>query len=96
MNTYFYVRFILFVIFGTHITAQTELFDPSRLHYPVSGLPWAVETGDFNNDGNIDFVTASRLERRITLRLGNGDGTFGDSLGFEVGIESPIFNPRRF
>jgi hypothetical protein len=86
MNTFFYLGFILFVILGMQTTAQTELFEPSRLHYPVSGLPWAVETGDFNNDGNIDFVTPSRLERRITLRLGNGDGTFGDSLGFEVGI----------
>lgn len=58
------------------ISAQTPIFDPSRLHYPVTGLPWVVEPGDFNNDGNIDFVTASRLERSITLGLGNGDGTF--------------------
>ena len=96
MNTFFYLGFILFVIFGMQITAQTELFEPSRLHYPVSGLPWAVETGDFNNDGNIDFVTASRLERRITLRLGNGDGTFGDSLGFGVGISPRSLIPGDF
>ena len=96
MNKYFYLGFILFVMVRTNATAQIELFEPSRLHYPVSGLPWAVETGDFNNDGNIDFVTPSRLERRITLWLGNGDGNFGDSLGFGVGISPRSLIPGDF
>ncbi|MBT8387194.1 MAG: T9SS type A sorting domain-containing protein [Ignavibacteria bacterium] len=96
MNKYFYLGLILFVLFRINATAQDVLFEPSRLHYPVAGLPWAVETGDFNKDGNIDFVIPSRLERRITLRLGNGDGTFGDSLGFGVGISPRSLIPGDF
>lgn len=76
----------LFFVLNAHLLAQEILFETARIHYPVAGLPWAIEPGDFNNDGNIDFVTASRLEQSITLRLGNGDGTFQDSLNFSVGV----------
>ena len=93
-NMCFY--FILLIVFSLNLTAQEIYFGPSRLHYPVTGLPWAIEPGDFNKDGNVDFVTASRLERSITLRLGNGDGTFQDSLNFEVGISPRSLIPGDF
>ena len=83
-------------LFASQIHPQFILFEPSRLHYAVSGLPWAVESGDFNNDNFADFVTASRQERSITLRLGNGDGTFGDSLNFGVGISPRSLIPADF
>lgn len=38
---------------------------------------FAVETGDFNGDGNLDFVTlAGYLTYTASVFLGNGDGTF--------------------
>ncbi|MBT8381067.1 MAG: VCBS repeat-containing protein, partial [Ignavibacteria bacterium] len=87
---------ILLFVFGINLNAQEIYFSPSRLHYPVAGLPWAIETGDFNKDGYLDFVTASRLERSITLRLGNGDGTFQDSINFAVGISPRSLIPGDF
>ena len=88
------VFFLTISVIG--FNAQSLQFEPSRVHYPVARLPWGLETGDFNNDSNIDFIVASRQERRITLRLGNGDGTFGDSLNFEVGISPRSLIPGDF
>jgi hypothetical protein len=66
--------------------AQTPFFSPARLHYEVTRLPWSVVVADFNHDGNQDVASASRAERSVTVRLGDGDGTLGDSQNYAVGI----------
>jgi hypothetical protein len=38
--------------------------------------PFAILTGDFNNDGKLDLATADYTVDTITILLGNGDGTF--------------------
>lgn len=38
-----------------------------------------IHAGDFNNDGNIDYVVGHRNQNTLSISLGNGDGTF--SLG---------------
>jgi hypothetical protein len=43
-----------------------------------------VTVGDFNGDGNLDFVTANS-GTNISVRLGNGDGTFETNNFFNVG-----------
>ncbi len=43
---------------------------------PAGLLPTAVVTGDFNGDGNIDFVVANGGDNTLWLYLGKGDGTF--------------------
>ena len=96
MNSHLYLISFFILSIAIEIVAQDIFFSPSRLQYPVTGLLWVIETGDFNNDGNIDFVTASRLERSITLRLGNGDGTFNDSLNFPVGTSPRSLIPADF
>lgn len=35
-----------------------------------------VETGDFNDDGNMDIIAVSRIQKTAYLYEGNGDGTF--------------------
>lgn len=73
-----------------------SLFSPSRLHFAVPDRPWAVESADFNGDGIPDLATASRSERRIAVQLGNGDGTFQDTIGTAVGISPRSFVPADF
>jgi hypothetical protein len=53
-----------------------------RVDIPFPALsPWAVATGDFNNDGNPDFVVFSQwcpsgVNAPLYTYLGKGDGTF--------------------
>ena len=39
--------------------------------------PAGVAVGDFNGDGNLDFVTANAGWASVNVVLGNGNGTFG-------------------
>jgi phospholipase C len=38
--------------------------------------PVAAAVGDFNGDGKLDFVVANNFANRLTIFMGNGDGTF--------------------
>jgi len=49
---------------------------PSIPEVSVGDAPEPVAIGDFNNDGKLDFVTASTSNNNVSIRLGNGDGTF--------------------
>ena len=43
---------------------------------PVGTHPQAVVTADFNNDGQLDLMTANEGSNSVSVLLGNGDGTF--------------------
>lgn len=43
---------------------------------PAGYIPTAVATGDFNNDGNPDFVVANGGDNTLWFYFGKGDGTF--------------------
>ena len=45
----------------------------------------AVATGDFNGDGNADFVAANYTTDQVFVFLGNGDGTFQTPSTISVG-----------
>jgi hypothetical protein len=45
----------------------------------------SVAAGDFNNDGNLDYVIASVGSGTVTIMLGNGDGTFTQGQTYPVG-----------
>jgi hypothetical protein len=52
---------------------------PGLLMRPSLGAgsyPTAVVSGDFNNDGHIDFVVANGNTSDLWIYLGNGDGSF--------------------
>ena len=47
--------------------------------------PYSIATGDFNGDGNADFVTANIYDDTFTVGLGNGNGTFGSLSNYTIG-----------
>jgi hypothetical protein len=51
----------------------------------VPGGPVAVAEGDLNNDGIPDLVTADFAKGTVTVRLGEGDGTFAAPVTYAVG-----------
>ncbi len=56
----------------------------------TGAAPASVELGDLNNDGNLDLVVLNvfSFPWDVTVRLGNGDGTFGPDLRLESGTYS--------
>ncbi|MBD2699665.1 VCBS repeat-containing protein [Spirosoma sp. BT702] len=48
----------------------------NAVSYPTGTDPRGIDSGDLNNDGNIDIVTADSFGNTISVLLGNGDGTF--------------------
>ncbi|MBP7149154.1 MAG: VCBS repeat-containing protein [Acidobacteria bacterium] len=50
-------------------------FSTSAVLRTADMWPWQVRAGDFNGDGHLDI--ASIDNSNITVRLGNGDGSFG-------------------
>jgi hypothetical protein len=64
-----------------------NLLDPSNLLFEAPSFPtgrsdYAVATGDFNGDGNLDLVTTDQFDNQVYVLLGNGDGTFGPPVSF--------------
>jgi hypothetical protein len=62
------------------VSIQTDLTLPQSNNNFV-----AVATGDFNGDGNQDFVAANNSTNAISVFLGNGDGTFQTPTVISVG-----------
>ena len=44
--------------------------------FTVGSGPFSVATGDFNNDGHFDIITANNLADTVSVLLGDGDGHF--------------------
>lgn len=61
-------------------------FGKAAVYTSEGGITYGVALGDFNNDGIVDLVSAGRtgLLGVGTVRLGNGDGTFGAAAGFST------------
>src|SRR5262245_43913986 len=62
------------------VEALEDRWVPSFLpavDYPVSGGVWDVVSADFNGDGRLDLATSAEYPvSKISVLLGNGDGTF--------------------
>ncbi len=58
--------------------------------YAVGSGPYGLSTGDFNEDGVLDIVTANRDAGTVSILLGNGslgvgDGTFAAAVSYPAG-----------
>jgi Flp pilus assembly secretin CpaC len=59
----------------------------------VGHEPSAIVTGDFNADGNLDFVVTNFADNTFSLFLGNGDGTFKQATGSPFALPSAVAGP---
>jgi Flp pilus assembly secretin CpaC len=59
----------------------------------VGQQPSAIVTGDFNGDGNQDFVVTNFTDNTFSLFLGNGDGTFEQATGSPFVLPSSVEGP---
>jgi hypothetical protein len=61
----------------------------SRVVYPTTignnTGPTAMTTGDFNGDGTVDLAIAEQANNRVSVLLGNGNGSFQSPLEFSTG-----------
>jgi len=46
-----------------------------------------AELGDFNNDGNLDLVLVSATANKVSIRLGNGDGSFSNTFSYTKSVQ---------
>ena len=65
-------------------SAAMRLFPFSDSAVSVDDYPTDIASGHFNDDAFIDLVTTSDTEDTVSLLLGNGDGTFQESIPFDV------------
>lgn len=56
--------------------------------YGTGSAPQHIESGDFNSDGVVDFVTANQDQAvsGVSVLIGRGDGTFDEHLTYTFGI----------
>ncbi len=59
----------------------------------VGQQPSAILTGDFNGDGNQDFVVTNFTDNTFSLFLGNGDGTFKQATGSPFALPNAVAGP---
>lgn len=62
----------------------------SAVDYAMGEFPQSVALADLNGDGRLDVMSANRRDNSVTVRLGAGDGTFGDPAAYTPDPE-PLF-----
>jgi len=65
---------------GTPTTSVAMALDPA-----VAAPGYATVSADFNGDGKMDLATTNGKSGGLTIRLGNGDGTFLPSVTYRPG-----------
>jgi hypothetical protein len=55
----------------------------------VGGLPRTIKVADLNNDHRQDFIVTNENGNTVSVRLGNGNGTFGGAANVFVG-DAPL------
>lgn len=59
----------------------------------VGKQPSGMVTGDFNGDGNQDFIVTNFTDNTFSVFFGNGDGTFKEETGSPFALPSSVTGP---
>ncbi len=62
----------------------------AAVEYPMGTFPQGVTLADLNGDGHLDVITADREDHAITVRPGNGDGSFSAPVSYPTAPD-PVF-----
>jgi hypothetical protein len=65
------------------LCAEQVGFEPP-VTIEVDRTPSRILAADLDADGNVDIVLSAPLSRYVTLIHGNGDGTFGQGVEYEL------------
>ena len=72
-------------------SADNFEFNETDYDTDAAGPISSVAVGDFNNDGNLDFVAAvNNAPGQIILNIGDGTGNFTESNPVSTGIPNPV------
>lgn len=65
------------------LSASAQSFAPA-VNYAVGGNPSKTAVADLNNDGKPDLAVANTSSNKVSILVGNGDGTFGAKTDFDI------------
>ena len=90
MSRHFSLKVLLWSIFFVLWTLPTFASEPLFLtynSYGVGGSPIAFCSGDLDGDGDLDLAVLDYY-RIISILMNNGDGTFQDTVNYEIEAEA--------
>ncbi len=76
------VMFVMCCI-SPHMAEAKSLFN-TRIDYPTGYGPHSVAIGELDGDGALDLVVANYVGSKVSILLGNGNGTFRGAVNYGV------------
>ena len=70
---------------GLTVDAQPANNFLAAVNFGTGTSPWSVAAGDFNKDGKADLAVTNVNTSDVSVKLGNGDGTFQAAVNYATG-----------